>query len=237
MITLALALAAGVTLGVATARAAHAAPGCTTDTALVTTCAFGYTGSWQAWTVPPGVGEATFTVVGAAGGWADHRPGGRGGGVVGTMAVAPGETLRLFVGGKGGSDTDAPAAQGLGGWNGGGNGAGPLNPGGGGGGGASDVRRAPYSTDDRVIVGGGGGGAGSAITYGNAPHGIPGAGGAGGGTGDGSQGQNVSGAWVGAGGGGGGTATAVGGGGGPSNPVDGLYNGCGSLEPRLPHPR
>ncbi len=110
------------------------------------------------------------------------------------------------------------------------------NPNGAGGGGASDVRVSPFPASDRLLVAGGGGGAGSAITYQNAPHGIPGAGGAGGGTGDGSDGENVSGAWVGAGGGGGGTTTAVGGGGGPSNPLNGLYNGCGIWNPAYPTP-
>ena len=235
--TLAPALAAGATVGIGVAAAppAQGAPaGCTT-TARVTTCTFDFTGAYQSWTPPIGVGEATFTVVGAAGGNAGGQPGGRGGRVVSSIGVTPGTVYRLYVGGKGGDDT-ASIGAGLGGWNGGGNGAGALNPGGGGGGGASDIRTAPYSAADRVIVAGGGGGAGSNITYGNAPHGTPGAGGAGGSTGAGNQGGNVSNTSVGAGGGGAGTATAPGFRGGPSSPSQSLYNGCGFWNPAYPTP-
>ncbi len=80
--------------------------------------------------------------------------------------MTPGTTYRLHVGGKGGGDTDAVGTRGVGGWNGGGNGAGPLNPGGGGGGGASDIRTWPYDASHRILVGGGGGGAGSAVLTG-----------------------------------------------------------------------
>ena len=233
--TLAPALAA-MTLGagVPTATAAQAAPDNCVTTQQVTTCTF--TVSWEpaSWVVPAGVDEAAFTVVGAAGGNAGDRPGGRGGGVTATLDVIPGTTYALRVGGKGTNDTDRPGTRG--GYNGGGHGGGGSDPGGGGGGGASDVRTAPYSTADRVLVGGGGGGAGSMITYQNAPHGIPGAGGTGGGTGPGYQGQNVSGASVGAGGGGGGTASGVGGSGGPSGGGATLYNGCGIWNPAYPTP-
>ncbi len=233
--TLAPALAVGLATGVATAPAAQAAPaGCTT-TQLVTTCTFNYTGAAQTWTVPAGVDEATFTVVGASGGNAGGRPGGLGGGVSVILPVELGRVYQLNVGGRGGNDTD-PASPGVGGWNGGARGGGLMAPQGGGGGGASDIRTAPYGSSNRIVVGGGGGGAGSAITYDNAPHGIPGAGGNGGVGGDGEPGQNVSGSWVGAGGGGGGTATAAGGAGGPSAPGNYLYNGCGFWDPAFPNP-
>ena len=228
---------AAVTLGagVVTAPAANAAPaGCTIIDGL-TTGTFDYVGAQQDWVVPPDVTKATFTVVGAAGGNAGGRPGGRGGALTATIDVTPGTAYKLFVGGKGGNDTD-PVKPGFGGWNGGAHGAGVFNPNGGGGGGASDIRTTPYTIDSRVLVAGGGGGAGSAITYQNAPHGIPGAGGAGSGTGNGSQGENVSGAWVGAGGGGGATDSVPGMKGGPSSPLDGLYNGCGFWSPAYPTP-
>ncbi len=230
--TIAPALAVGLATTVATAPAAQAAPGCTT-TQLVSTCTFHYTGQSQEWQVPDGVQEATFTVVGAAGGNAGGRPGGKGGGVSATLPLTPGTIYQVNVGGKGGNDTD-PTNPGVGGWNGGARGGGLADPKGGGGGGASDIRTYPYNPSDRKLVGGGGGGAGSDITYINAPHGIPGAGGNGGGTGDGHQGGNVSGSWVGAGGGAGGTATGPGGGGGPSSPADFLYNGCGFWDPAYP---
>ena len=209
---------------------AGAPTGCVTSPRLLTSCTFVYTGSWQEWQAPAGVTDATFVVVGAAGGSTPGRPGGSGGGVTSRLSLSPGETVRLYVGGRGGSDTDA--SSGLGGWNGGGNGAGSNNPGGAGGGGASDVRTFPYSLADRVLVGGGGGGAGSSVTYAATAHGLPGAGGSGGDLGDGHQGTNVSGADVGAGGGGGATPSGGGGGGGAS--AGSLYNGCGTWDPGWP---
>ncbi|MET0526023.1 MAG: glycine-rich protein [Nocardioides sp.] len=231
--TLAPALAAGATLGVevATAPPAHAAgPGCSVQ-GVLTTCTYTFFGGGvDSWTVPAEVEKATFTVLGAAGGSAAGRPGGRGGGVIATLDVTPGHQYGVVVGGRGGSDTDDPGIQGRGGWNGGGNGAGPLNPGGGGGGGASEIQL-DYSSGPRILVGGGGGGAGSNV-FGDYPRGVPGAGGDGGGTGNGHQGGNVSGAWVGAGGGGGGTATAAGSGGGRSAGT--LPNGCGAFDDAAP---
>ena len=108
----------------------------------------------------------------------------------------PGQVLKLYVGGKGGSTT--------GGWNGGG--SGPWSElGGGGGGGASDVRvRAVPTLSNRIVVGGGGGGAGRASNT-PIPH-LPGGGGNGGGADvAGSQGTTVSGGLDGAGGGWGGS--------------------------------
>ena len=221
------AAAAAVGVGVATASAAQAhSSGCVIS-GLVTTCTYTFSGGGvDAWEVPTGVEKATFTVIGASGGSAAGRPGGRGGGVIATLDVTPGHVYGVVVGGRGGSDTDEPGFQGKGGWNGGGNGAGPSNPGGGGGGGASEIQL-EYAAGPRILVGGGGGGAGSNVD-GGYPRGIPGAGGDGGGTGNGNQGSNVSGAWVGAGGGGGGSATAAGFGGGQSGGT--LPNGCGTAD-------
>jgi len=115
------------------------------------------------WVVPAGVTSAAFTVVGARGGNSASSSGGEGGSVVATLALTPGETLKITVGGAG---ADTPAITG--GFNGGGlagsqtcvippstkycNGAG--------GGGASDVRRGGTAMTNRVLVAGGGGGAG-----------------------------------------------------------------------------
>ncbi|MET0526024.1 MAG: glycine-rich protein [Nocardioides sp.] len=207
------------------------------DSGLATTCTFNFTGNVQTWQVPAGVEHARFTVVGAAGGDAAGRPGGNGGGVVSILDVTPGTVYRLYVGGKGASDTDESPGQG--GWNGGDGGNAPLTgalptePRGAGGGGSSDVRVAPYGLADRVLVGGGGGGAGSSVS-GSGPQGLPGAGGDGGGGGssaNGRPGGTVANAWVGAGGGGGGTASGAGFAGGASG--GSLYNGCGIWDPAI----
>ena len=177
--------------------------GCTT-VGLVTTCAFGFTGAPQDWTVPRGVDRATVTVIGGRGGDSSDRPGGAPGGTVASIATTPGQVLRLFVGEGGGRTGRA-----LGGWNGGADSGGSPA---GGGGGASDVRVAPYGPANRILVAGGGGGAGArpGDQYRYYYNFQPGAGGNGGGTGQtGYQGQNVAGS-PGAGGGGGGTATAGG---------------------------
>src|SRR5690242_4225714 len=98
------------------------------------------------WVVPAGVTQAAFDVYGAQGGSSDAAgAGGLGGEATATMAVTPGSTVTIYVGGAGGS---APAcggssAGGAGGFNGGANGGTSLcdiGRGGGGGGGASDVR-------------------------------------------------------------------------------------------------
>ena len=135
--------------------------------------AYSYTGVEQTYTVPAGVTAVTITAVGAPGGSGPRNtnttptpgayPGGDGASVTATVAVTPGETLYVEVGGPGGS-TDcsldpvvSPAFNG-----GGGNGCG------GGGGGASDVRTCSISTcslssaDTRLVVAGGGGGGGGA---------------------------------------------------------------------------
>lgn len=103
--------------------------------------AFSYTGSNQSWTVPSGVTSIGVDARGGQGGgglW-----GGPGGRIVGTVAVTPGETLTIIVGGTGSSY--------------GGGGAGGYG-GGGGGGGASDVRQGGTGTANRIMVAGGGGG-------------------------------------------------------------------------------
>lgn len=115
------------------------------------------------WVVPAGVTSATFAVTGARGGASASSDGGSGGRVDATLALTPGETLRITVGGAG---ADTPAIAG--GFNGGGLAGSQtcvVPPStkycnGGGGGGASDVRRGGTALTDRVLVAGGGGGAG-----------------------------------------------------------------------------
>ena len=121
------------------------------------TSTFAYTGGAQEWMVPAGVTHATFDIYAAQGGDGHGGElGGRGGRATVTIAVTPGETLQINVGGMGG---DGPG--GAGGFNGGG-GAGAAEGGadGGGGGGASDVRRGGSALSDRILVAGGGGGGG-----------------------------------------------------------------------------
>jgi len=79
--------------------------------------------------------------------------------------VTPGQTLEIFVGGRGFNVTEE---TGGGGFNGGGNARSTSGSERGGGGGASDVRVNGTSFDDRVIVaaGGGGGPCGIAIPIG-----------------------------------------------------------------------
>ncbi len=194
-----LALSAGLTGFAVTASSASAAP---------STVDFAYTGAVQTWVVPAGVTQATFDVVGASGGddTADGcgDTGGEGGRSQATIAVTPGQTISIYVGGQGGP-SNRVATPGEAGFNGGGIG-GTGTEGTGGGGGASDVRAGGTSLADRVIVAGGGGGVGAACNG-------AGNGGAGGGAvgTDGTAGNDA---------GKGGTATA--GGAGANDAGDGM---------------
>ncbi|MGH8301075.1 MAG: Ig-like domain-containing protein, partial [Steroidobacteraceae bacterium] len=119
--------------------------------------------------VPPGVTSVDVTAVGGSGGAGDawvegpegSLAGGQGAQVSGTIAVTPGQTIYLEVGGDGASAWSASDD-------------GDFS---GGGGGASDVRTAPASAglspDTRLLVAGGGGGTG----WGSSPGVLPGAGG------------------------------------------------------------
>ena len=108
----------------------------------------------------------TVTATGAqgGGGFAAGCEGGFGASVTGTLAVTPGETLYVDVGGAGGDSQSV--ADVTGGSNGGGaGGSDDHGDGAGGGGGASDVRTLPAaeplsSSDSRLLVAGGGGGGG-----------------------------------------------------------------------------
>lgn len=147
-----------------------------------------YTGAVQYYVVPACVDSITIHAWGAEGGIAtDKLPNnsdpGKGGYASGKLGVNPGDTIWVYVGGKG-HDT-----QGTGGWNGGGNG-GYGSPGsscfggnGGGGGGASDIRINGQALNNRILVAGGGGGAGRDYCNGTCqPCGCGGSGGAGGAT-------------------------------------------------------
>lgn len=126
-----------------------------------TTLIFNYTGASQSWVVPAGVSSVDILAEGAQGFDSPVNLGGRGGRSSGTLAVEPGETLTIFVGGKGSAATVEDVPMGAG-FNGGGDGMinwdDPINRAVGGGGGASDVRRG-LTLNDRLIVAGGGGGA------------------------------------------------------------------------------
>ena len=135
---------------------------------------FRFTGAKETFKVPSGVNSITVDVHGAAGapypyGFRYYHKGhGRGGRVHATIRVSPGETLYVFVGGKGSA---TPGSGGGTGFNGGA--AGGLYPYcqrsgnncyGYGGGGASDIRKGGDLLADRIVVaGGGGGGAGGGM--------------------------------------------------------------------------
>jgi IPT/TIG domain len=177
---------------------------------------FNYTGGEQSFTVPAGVTTLDVLLVGAAGARGPSSPPGTGGQggfgaqLSGTIAVTPGNTLFVEVGGPG-SPLGAASFNGGGG-----------SIGGSGGGGASDIRTCSISgvacpgifgslLTRLVVAAGGGGGGGAGVTSSGAG-GNGGGGGAGVGvftSGGGTAGEAVNGA---AGGGGGGPAGGIGGG-------------------------
>jgi hypothetical protein len=118
---------------------------------------FSYTGSQQTLTVPAGVTAVSIEAYGAQGGTSrsgNGNLGGKGGYAKGNLAVTPGQTLYIYVGGQGGGAYNTVLEGG--GWNGGGH----SNGSGDGGGGASDIRVNGTALSNRVIVAGGGGGNG-----------------------------------------------------------------------------
>ncbi len=138
---------------------------CTSCGQLHGTVTLSYTGSKQTFTVPQCITAVTVTAYGAEAGQGQLGASGKGGKVVATINVTPGETLSVYVGGKG--TNGSGSTGGNGGFNGGGKGNGYSNTcyTGGGGGGASDVRRGGDALSDRVVIaGGGGGGAGDPST-------------------------------------------------------------------------
>jgi len=153
---------------------------------------FNYTGAQQTFTVPSGVSTITIKAWGAQGGNVTSYhvlAGGKGGYATGNLSVSAGNTLYVYVGGKGtdrlGNHPYSSCTVVNGGFNGGGKNrsAGTGTPGGG----ASDVRNGGTALANRVIVAGAGGGNG--WTYAQ--------GGAGGGT-NGQNGTNSNGSGTGA---------------------------------------
>ncbi len=139
---------------------------------------FSYTGGRQSWVVPNGTNFIEVDAYGAQGG-----SGGKGGQVHARLAVTPGETLYIYVGGKG-ADQHGNRSPG---WNGGGQGGySNYSRHGGGGGGGTDIRRNGTGWGNRILVAGGGGGKGG----GNYPGG--GGGGGGGYYGGGGGGSGIS---------------------------------------------
>lgn len=130
---------------------------------------FAYSGASQAFVVPPGVSQVTIECWGAQGGTAPaNTTRCLGGYVKGTFTVTPGETLTVYVGGKG-LPAAADGIQKVGGFNGGGSGNSVAVSGArfmGSGGGASDVRRGGIALGNRMLVAGGGGGASWFIDWG-----------------------------------------------------------------------
>jgi hypothetical protein len=153
----ALALAGAILLA-SGGGSALAAPSCA-PSGVDTVCTFSTPGA-DTFTVPAGVTEASFDVFGAQGGSMEgFTVGGRGGRASAELAVTPGATLTVVVGGAGGS-IDAQEPPGAGGVNGGApGGRGEGSGEGAGGGGASDLRIGGTGLSHRVLVAGGGGGA------------------------------------------------------------------------------
>lgn len=150
------------------APALQLAPPTPTPRPTPTPVVFSFTGAMQTWIVPADVTSITVDARGAQGGDGPGGPtGGLGGQVIATLTVTAGQTLNVFVGGKGGLPQ--------GGFNGGGNGGHGTNGGdGGGGGGASDIRIGGVALSDRVLSAAGGGGVGVDVRAGGAGGGATG---------------------------------------------------------------
>ena len=131
---------------------------------------YNYTGGVQTYVVPGGITSVSVSLTGAAGGIggtvASPFPGGYGGKTTATLAVTPGQTLYIFVGGKG-NDATSLGTSGNNGYNGGGTLAGGSGTFAGQGGGASDIRVGATDVYSRVLVAGGGGGGGDIHNGGN----------------------------------------------------------------------
>ena len=147
---------------------------------VTTVATFNYTGSDQSWTVPTGVTNATFYLIGAGGG-GGIQAGGGGGYATGSYAVTPGQILKVIVGQGGGGVASAAVAGLPGRYT-------PLTYGGGGrggsfggassnwfssGGGRSAIRLPGASTDLVTAAGGGGGSYGQCGFGGGGTSGLP----------------------------------------------------------------
>ena len=143
-------------------------PTVTTNYYMEATTDFSYTGAVQKYVVPNGVTQLDLQVWGAEGGKGTYSSatsfyaGGKGGYSEGTMPVNSGDTLYVYVGGKG---MDAQGNTNIsypGGWNGGGDAGQHTYTSyyyqGGSGGGGTDIRVNSTALGARAIVAGGGGG-------------------------------------------------------------------------------
>jgi hypothetical protein len=133
---------------------------------------FNYTGSFQYYVVPNCTDSLLVDVIGAEGGGNTgylncdnvQFAGGKGGRVQAKIKVTSGDTIWVYVGGKGADNFNNSGGVITGGWNGGGNGwddVGYTYYGGSAGGGASDLRLNGKLLTDRIVVAGGAGGAGN----------------------------------------------------------------------------
>lgn len=128
------------------------------------TVIFEFTGGEQTFVVPANVTSLDVVVLGAQGGTSSDGGfgpgvGGLGGSTTSTIAVTPGDTIYIYVGGQGATPVDVNPTPG--GFNGGGAG-GDGGDGGGSGGGSSDIRVGGNASSNRVVVAGGGGGGSAA---------------------------------------------------------------------------
>src|SRR5450432_535653 len=180
--------------GIVAAGAVGAALAGWTSAAQATTVNFSPTGAEQVFTVPSGVTTLQVVAIGARGGTGAGATsgGGFGGLVTGDVAVSPGQSIYVEVGGNCANGETGNA--GAGGFNGGGAGgnSGDLTfgNGGGGGGGASDIRTASLSggvssLSTRIIIAAGGGGSGGGASGGEGGEADPGS------SGDGAAGGGV----------------------------------------------
>jgi hypothetical protein len=143
-------------------------------TCKLPTVAFGFTGGVQTYQVPAGVTKLAITIVGGGGGGGGNdglagATGGTGGKVVlPAVAVTPGATLQVVVGGGGKAGVGCNTASGgggatfMGGGSGGNAGSFGCSGGGGGGGGLSGIFNGNPSQGTAIAVAGGGGGGGGA---------------------------------------------------------------------------
>ncbi|MFD7557726.1 Ig-like domain-containing protein [Streptomyces sp. NPDC059835] len=187
-------------------------------TTAAPTCTYSAVGT-DTFTVPAGVTSVTVDLFGAEGGSAagyvspsppnDGAPGGLGGETRADLAVTPGQTLQLTVGGVGSSGTARKGEFARPGGTGHGSGGGGSHGGGGSGGGGTDLRTGAFDGTDRVLVAGGGGGAGNGGPLLRGGHG-------GGPEADPGQGSGLDGSGL---AGGGGTQSAHGAGGPRNNTV------------------
>lgn len=151
---------------------------CIDTTATHNAITFEFTGDVQTYTAPYD-GHYTLEVFGAQGGditTVSPMAGGFGGYASGSIVLSVGETVYVYVGGKGanriGGNSLANCSIAEGGWNGGG--ASRNSGNGAPGGGASDIRIGGQSLSDRIIVAGGGGGGAWNFAKGGAGGGLQG---------------------------------------------------------------